>query len=76
MFNFHKKHDYWVREPFAEVFLLIDNKKMISPRPGSMAGKYKWTYKPSSDNNHISVAVMPKPGSDEVLYALQYDVVS
>lgn len=76
LFNFHKKHDYWVREPFAEVFLLVDSKKMISPRPGSMAGKYKWTYKPSSDNNHISVAVMPKPGSDEVLYALQYDVVS
>ena len=53
---------------------MIDEQKVISSKPGE-PGNYEWTYKPTDGVKSISVAVIPQPGGDEVLFALQYTVV-
>lgn len=61
--------------PFAEVILLIDDKKVLNSKPGPI-GVYEWNFKVAPDTKNVSVAVIPKPGGEEVLFALQYKCTS
>lgn len=61
--------------PFAEVILLIDDKKVLNSKPGPI-GVYEWNFKVAPDTKSVSVAVIPKPGGEEVLFALQYKCTS